>query len=329
MVIDYSKWDTLKYSSSSSEEEDDEGEKEALGSTRSALPLENLSLCSSSSPIWDGLMLHHKDVFVSHVIPKLNRTDRFFFSRVNRESWEVLEYAGVDVSKLGLIVYECSSISTLELAWNHWAWGEKDKGGKVMDQAWFCEQVAGTNKLEFLKWAREVKHCEWDEWTINQPAFKGNLEMLKYCFSNGCPCDKEESCKRAAIGGHLDCVRFLFDKVEPSRETKEEAAMQAAGLGHTDIMKYFVEERKIWDDLKINCVGNAAMYGQLDCLKYLVEEAKVPLDNWRYIAGARYHEHPECENYLLEKGSPEPTDEDYDWFVEQFQNRQREEITRS
>ena len=31
-----------------------------------------------------------------------------------------------------------------------------------MDQAWFCAEVAGTNKLEFLKWAREVKHCEWD-----------------------------------------------------------------------------------------------------------------------------------------------------------------------
>jgi len=45
-------------------------------------------------------------------------------------------------------------------------WGKKDESGRVMDQAWFCEQVAGTNKLEFLKWAREVKHCEWDEWTI-------------------------------------------------------------------------------------------------------------------------------------------------------------------
>jgi len=136
MVIDYSKWDTLKYSSSS-EEEDDEGEKEALGSTRSALPLENLSLCScsssSSSPIWNGLVLHHKDVFVSHVLPKLNTTDRCFFSEVNRESRGVLEYAGVNVSGLGLIVYECSSISTLEWAWNHWAWGEKDKGGSVMD----------------------------------------------------------------------------------------------------------------------------------------------------------------------------------------------------
>ena len=45
-------------------------------------------------------MLHHKDVFVSHVLSKLNRTDRCFFSKVNRESRGVLEYAGVDVSEL-------------------------------------------------------------------------------------------------------------------------------------------------------------------------------------------------------------------------------------
>ena len=36
----------------------------------------------SSSPLWNGLVLHHKDVFVSHVLPKLNRVDRFFFSKV-------------------------------------------------------------------------------------------------------------------------------------------------------------------------------------------------------------------------------------------------------
>ncbi|CAL6308546.1 unnamed protein product [Bathycoccus prasinos] len=158
MVIDYSKWDTLKYSSS--EEEDDEGEKEAFGSTRSALPLENLSLCSSSSPIWTGLVLHHKDIFVSHVLPKLNATDRFFFSKVGRESQDVLKYAGVNVSKLGWSIVECTSISTLELAWNNIPWGEKLESGRMKDQAWFCWQVAGTNKLELLKWAREVKHCE-------------------------------------------------------------------------------------------------------------------------------------------------------------------------
>ena len=88
--------------------------------------------------LWTGLVLHHKDVFVSHVLSKLNRTDRWFFSEVNRESRGVLEYAGVDVSELRWVVYECSSISTLEWAWNHMPWGKKDTDGNVIDQAWFC-----------------------------------------------------------------------------------------------------------------------------------------------------------------------------------------------
>jgi hypothetical protein len=287
-------------------------EKEEL-----ALEMERLKL--GPTKIWTGLVVHHKDVFVSHVIPKLNRTDRWFFGMVNSESRGVLAYAGVNVSDWG--VHECTSISTLEFVWKHFPWGKKDTDGDVMDQAWFCSQVAETNKLEFLKWAREVKHCEWDEETITGAANKGNLEMLKYCFSNGCPCDERESCRQAAAGGYLDCVRFLFDKVKPSRETEEKAAVQAAYGGHVDILKYFVEERKISDDLKLDCVGNAATYGRLDCLKYLVEEAKVPLNDWQDIAFARYHEQPDCENYMLEKGCPEPTDEQYAWFVEEAQKR--------
>jgi hypothetical protein len=279
--------------------------------------MENLSLSSqktsSSSPLWNGLVLHHKDIFVSHVIPKLNEIDRCFFSEVNRESRGVLEYAGVNVSKLCWYVHECSSISTLEWAWNSMPWGGKDDEGCVMDQAWFCWQVAGTNKLELLKWAREVKQCQWDEKTINGAAFKGNLEMLKYCFSRDCPCDEKEACEQAAIGGHLDCVLFLFTKVQPSAKY---AAMPAACGGHVDILKYFVEERKISEEVKSGCVYNAAMYGQLDCLKYLVEEALSPLHDWEDIACARHYEQPECENYLLEKGSPEPTDIQYAGFVE-------------
>ena len=267
------------------------------------------------SKLWTGLVLHHKDVFVSHVLPKLNRTDRFFFSEVNRESRGVFAYAGVNLSELRILVCECSSISTLEWAWNNMPWGKKFEDGDVMDQAWFCEGVAATNKLEFLKWAREVKHCEWDEKTITVAACEGNLEMLKYCFDNDGPYDEKEACKLAAAGGNFDCLRFLFDKVKPSRETEEAAAHQAAGKGCTDIMKYFVEERKISDAVKFACVATAARYDRLDCLKYLVEEAKVPLNNWRYIAYARYFEHPDCVNYLLEKACPEPTDEEYAEFV--------------
>ena len=86
---------------------------------------EALSKARSSSPLWNGLVLHHKDVFVSHVLPKLNRVDRFFFSKVNLESWGVLKYAGVDVSELGVVVWECSPISTLEFVWNHFPWERK------------------------------------------------------------------------------------------------------------------------------------------------------------------------------------------------------------
>jgi hypothetical protein len=287
--------------------EKEEAAKEA------AKEMERLKL--GPTKLWTGLVLHHKDVFDSHVIPKLNGADRFFFALVNRESFDVLAYAGVNVSELRYTILECSSISTLEWAWNHMAWGNINKDGRVLDQAWFCMEVAGINKLEFLKWAREVKHCEWDYKTIEAAAHLGNLEMLKYCFSNDCPCDEEVSCKLAAYRGHLDCLRFLFDQVEPSRETEKNAALLAAVYGHINILKYLVEERKISDKVKILCVANAAFYGYLDCLKYLVEEAKVPLDDWQYIASARYDEHPDCVHYLQEKGCPEPTDEEYARYV--------------
>jgi hypothetical protein len=204
-------------------------------------------------------------------------------------------------------------------------WGKKDDEGNVADQAWFCVGVAATNKLEFLEWAREVKQCEWGEETIIAAAARGNLEMLKYCFSDECPCDEEESCKQAAIGGHLDCVRFLFDKVKPSREMEKDAAIQAVGYVRINILKYLVEERKIPEIVKASCVRNAAAYGRLESLKYLVEEAKVPLNDWQYVACARYEEHPECENYLLEKGCPEPSDEEYAFFVEVRLEEEREE----
>ena len=289
--------------------------KEGAMIAEAAADMERLKL--GPTAIWTGLVLHYKDVFVSHVLPKLNETDRFFFSEVSRESWDLLAYAGVNVSKLYASIDECSSISTLEWAWNHMHRGKKDtKGNVILDQASFCEQVARTNKLKFLKWAREVKQCEWDEETIKEAAHKGNLEMLKYCFCNGCPYDEEVSCKLAAKGGHLDCLRFLFAKVKPWRDTEEFATQQAAAYGRINILKYFVEERKISDEFKSDCVFNATGYGRLDCLQYLVEEAKAPLNDWQHVAYARYKEHHDCVNYLLEKGCPEPTDEQYAEFVE-------------
>ena len=90
-------------------------EKEEL-----AAEMERLKL--GPTPLWTGLVLHHKDIFVSHVLPKLNETDRWIFSRGNRESRAVLAYAGVDVSQLKWAVWQCTSISTLEWMWECVPW---------------------------------------------------------------------------------------------------------------------------------------------------------------------------------------------------------------
>jgi hypothetical protein len=286
-----------------------------------AADLERLKL--GPTKLWTGLVTHHRDIFVSHVLPKLNRTDRYFFANANIKHVDLLKYAGMDEWEKGWHASECSSISTLEWAWNNFEWGEKDKVlGTVKDQAYFCAQVAYTNKLELLKWVREEKKCEWDEFTIDLAALIGNLEMLKYCFANDCPCDEEQSCLNAAENGHVDCLRFLFDKVKPSRETTLEVVTSAALKGQLGTLKYFVEERKVSDVTKAEFVLYTVMKGHLDCLKYMVEEAKTPLDYWQYIARARYHEHTECLHYLREKGCPEPTDEDYAGFVEAMNARE-------
>ena len=269
--------------------------------------LERLKL--GPTRLWTGLVTHHRDIFVSHVLPKLTRTDRVLFSKANIEHFDLLKYAGVDVSKLRWSIHECTSISTLEWAWNNFEWGGKLDDGRVKDQAWFCAEVALTNKLELLKWVREVKKCEWDERTINFASYVGNLEMLKYCFANGCPYDETTACRVAAGKGHIDCLRFLFAKVKPWRETEQDAAQAAAQEGQLDILKYFVEERKISDAMKTECVLYSVFAGHLDCVKYLVEEAKASLDDSRHIALARHFKHIELLNYLREKGFPEPSDE--------------------
>jgi hypothetical protein len=276
---------------------------------KAVIELERLKL--GPTKLWTGLVTHHRDIFVSHVLPKLNRTDRYFFSKANTKHVDLLEYAGVNVSREGWCIHECSSISTLELAWNSTNWGKELDDGTAIDQAWFCFMVAVMNKLEFLKWVREEKKCEWGEQTINMAALIGNLEMLKYCFANDCPCDEQQSCRNAAGKGHVDCLRFLFDTMKPSRETEQSSASAAAIVGRIDILKYFVEERKIAANVKTLFLGRSALEGHLHCLKYLVEEAKTPLDDWQHIATARYFEQPECLHYLREKGCPEPTDAQY------------------
>jgi hypothetical protein len=85
---------------------------------------------------------------------------------------------------------QLSSISQLKLAWANYQWDAKGKyvSGReyTKNQEEFCMRVAETNDLALLRWVREEKECAWDWRTGGMAAMLGNLEMLKYCYENGC-----------------------------------------------------------------------------------------------------------------------------------------------
>ena len=197
--------------------------------------------------LWD-VVVKCDDICFTHILPRLNRTDLKFLYEVNTETRKLIKRSSRKGElKKKFRVREMSSVSTLEVAWeNRSLWPRW-----LEDETYFSEQVAYTNKLELLKWAREEKNCEWDKWTINVAALQGNMEMFKYCVAN----DQYHvfSCERAAESGHLDCLKYL-------RETAKAP----------------------WDSW---AVRDAHYYKQPECLQYLLDNNCPLPDGWRYEDG--------------------------------------------
>ena len=241
------------------------------------------------------------DVRFKHILPSLDfLNDVKFVYGVNAETRKMSKRSSRKKElKKGFKVCEMLSISTLDWAWeskslwpSYWL-GHSRKGS-------FCEQVAGTNKLELLKWIREEKKCEWGGGTISSAAYQGNVEMVKYCVANECPINTW-ACARAAENGQLECLKYLHEEAK-APWTSGTAAFAALG-GHLHILEYLVERK--YDQYNEFSCSNAAENGHLDCLKYLHETAKAP---WNKEAVREAHEnnHPECVQYLLDNDCPLP-----------------------
>ena len=234
------------------------------------------------SLLWDLIVNNNDDICFTHIIPRLNGTDLKFFYEVNEETRALIKRSSRkgDLKK-GFRVREMSSISTLEVAWEHYPikydmWMDEP----YMDEPCFCSRVAGTNKLELLKWAREEKQCEWDEETINVAALQGNMEMVKYCVANECPINEMACvsvCACAASKGHLEMLKYLHEEAKAPWDWR--TAAWAADNGHLHILEYLVERK--YDKFDEDACAYAAREGHLDCLKYLRETAKAP---WNYLA---------------------------------------------
>ena len=242
------------------------------------------------------------------MISKLNTTDIKFLYEVHSETRKLIQRS----SRKGELkekfkVREMSSISTLKVAWEHYPWGKLVRQhGPRMDERFFCNRVAETNKLELLKWAGEKKKCTWVHDAIKAAARQGNLEMVKYCVANECPIS-EDACARAADRGHLECLKYLREEAKVPWNYR--TAARAAENGHLHILEYLVERK--YKKYNGDACKFAAKYGHFDCLKYLHETAKAP---WYEDAVRRAHrnKHTECLQYLLDKNCPLP----YGWRYE-------------
>jgi len=252
--------------------------------------------------LWD-LIVKNDDICFKHIIPRLDSNDVKFFYEVNSETSKLIKRSSRERDlKKWFHIEEMSSISTLEVAWKHYSWGDYDHDCDIdWDEPRFCSLVAKTNKLELLKWAREEKKCDWDVGTIWAAAEQGNLEMVKYCVVKKCAISTL-TCAFAAKNGHLKVLKYLHEKVKAPWDS--ETANWAAHNGHLHILEYLVERK--FDQFDVLACRNAAMYGHLDCLKYLRETAKVPWNSGAFAFENCENDHPECVRYLLDNNCPLP-----------------------
>jgi len=190
------------------------------------------------------LITEYPDIFETHVLKSgyLNESDIKMFYECCRASRSAVIRAKIEL-KEKFYVHQLSSISTLELAWEGYPWGERRRSsdGEVftLNQEYFCARVAGTNDLKLLRWVREEKEYVWDYGTSNAAAGNGYLDMLKYCVENGCEVH-EGTCAIAAKYGRLDCLEYLRSKNCP---WDERVCQRAHENNHIDVLTYAVNKK--------------------------------------------------------------------------------------
>ena len=219
----------------------DQKEKEEQKEQELVADIERLKL--GPTDLWK-LVTEYPDIFETHVLLSgyLNETDIKMFYGSCRASRRVIIRAKIELRET-FWVRQLSSISTLELAWKGFPWGERvrypDGEAFTMNQEWFCFQVAQTNDLKLLRWVREEKQCAWNWQAIGVAAVLGNLDMLKYCCENGCEVDARH-CAGAARNGHLACLEYLRSKNCPWNEWVCERAHEN---NHIDCLTYAVRNK--------------------------------------------------------------------------------------
>ena len=159
------------------------------------------------TPLWKVVTdKQYKDIFETHILSKLDDLSFRVFREVNTESRDACRRSGRKLRE----TFELTTYSgnppvvkerTIEIE------------GKEA-QYYFCCQAALTGNLALVRWLREVKKFDWNEWTINRAAQNGHLHIVTYCTEQKCP-RGTRACSCAAQSGHLDILEYLHENGVP------------------------------------------------------------------------------------------------------------------
>jgi len=144
----------------------------------------------SPTPLWKVVTdKQYKDIFETHILSKLNDLSFRVFREVNTESRDACRRSGRKLQEaFELITYSgnppVAKKTTIKIE------------GKEA-QYHFCSEAARTGNLVLVRWLREMKKFDWNEWTISSAAENGHLHIVTYCTEQKCPCN-ELGCAYAA-----------------------------------------------------------------------------------------------------------------------------------
>ena len=158
-------------------------------------------------PLWKVVTdKQYKDIFETHILWELDQLSFRVFREVNTESRDACRRSGRKLQE------------TLEVSMWSGKPPEKKKETRKLEgkeaQHHFCSEAALTGNLALVRWLREVKKFDWNEFTINEAAQYGHLHIVKYCMEQKCP-RGSLTCAYAAAYGHLDILKYLHENGAP------------------------------------------------------------------------------------------------------------------
>ncbi|CAL6342868.1 unnamed protein product [Bathycoccus prasinos] len=159
------------------------------------------------TPLWKVVTdKQYKDIFETHILWKLEELSFRVFREVNTESRDACRRSGRKLQET--FIAETLSVNPPVV---------KEETIKIegkQAQYNFCSEAAVTGNLALVRWLREVKKFDWNEWTINSAAENGHLHIVTYCTEQKCP-RTELTCALAAQSGHLDILKYLHENGVP------------------------------------------------------------------------------------------------------------------